>query len=542
VSRTGTLRVRPGTRVDTTLSRLAQTLAAFRGWRRYGLALLLGALMAAAMPPVDLSPVVLIALPGLIWLDDGSEGGWSSFRLGYVFGMGFFVAGLYWMTAALFVDIAQFWWALPFALLGVPAVLSFFTGVPMALLGLATQRFGLAGAPRVCLFAVLWCAGEWARGHVLTGLPWNLVGYAWSGGFPGALSLLQVTAWTGIYGLSFITALAAAVLALLGVARPWPRSPWSVCGPAVIAALILVIPAGFGDLRLSHSPTRLGDTVLRLVQPSIPQSLRWDPTMAEENFHRLLELSATGGDRPPAAVIWPEGAATFYLERDAAHRQEAAKVAPHGGYLITGAIRADTASGQPTRYYNSIEAIDGNGDIRATYDKSHLVPFGEYMPLRWLLPISDFIAGATDLSAGPGPRTISLPGLPPFAAAICYEAIFPHAVVDEGQRPAWILNVTDDAWYGRTSGPYQHFAIARTRAVEEGLPLVRVGNNGISGVIDPEGRVIAHTTLDAIGYADVTLPDPRPETLYARAGDWIFAALLLLGLIPAAWQAWQRLR
>src|SRR5581483_4591215 len=145
------------------------------------------------------------------------------------------------------------------------------------------------------------------------------------------------------------------------------------------------------------------------------------------------------------------------------HRQAAAKVAPTDGYLITGAIRADTASGQPTRYYNSIEALDGKGDIRATYDKAHLVPFGEYMPLRWLLPI-DFIAGATDLSAGPGPRTIALPGLPPFAAAVCYEAIFPHAVVDEDLRPAWILNVTNDAWYGRTSGPYQHFAIARTRA------------------------------------------------------------------------------
>ncbi|HEY1797096.1 MAG TPA: apolipoprotein N-acyltransferase [Stellaceae bacterium] len=540
--RAGTLRVQPGTPVDTALSRLAETLASLHGWPRYGLAVLLGALMAAAMPPVDLSPVVFISLPGLVWLDDGSEGGWSSFRLGYAFGMGFFIAGFYWMTAALFVDIAQFWWALPLALLGVPAILSFFTGVPMALLGLATRRFGLAGTARACLFAVLWCAGEWARGHVLTGLPWNLVGYAWSGGFPGALALLQVTAWTGIYGLSFVTTLAAATLALLGVPRRWPPSLRSTFGPVVAAAAILLLPAGFGALRLSKSPTRLGDTVLRLVQPSIPQSLKWDQTAGEENFHRLLELSGTGGDRPPAAVIWPEGAATFYLERDAKHRGEAAKVAPQGGYLITGAIRADTAAGQPTRYYNSIEAIDGKGDIRATYDKSHLVPFGEYMPLRRLLPISDFIAGATDLSAGPGPRTISLPGLPPFAAAVCYEAIFPHAVVDESNRPAWILNVTNDAWYGRTSGPYQHFAIARTRAVEEGLPLVRVGNNGISGVIDPEGRVVAHTTLDAIGYADVTLPDPRGRTLYARAGDGVFAILLLLGLVPALWQARRRLR
>lgn len=527
------LRIQPGTRIDTPLSRLASTLATLSPWGRYTLTVLLGAIMAAAMPPVDMSPVVFICLPGLLWLDDGSPNAWASFRLGYAFSAGFFVAGMYWIAVALFVDIAQYWWALPFAVFGVPALLAFFPAAAMGLLGLATRRFRLSGVGRVCLFAVLWCAAEWTRGHILTGFPWNLVGYAWSGGFPGALDLLQVTAWTGIYGLSFLTTLAAAVLALLGRPAPVPRSIRGTLMPVVAAALILGIPAIAGAIRLDRSPTVLTDTVLRLVQPSIPQTLRWDPAAAEANFHRLVELSGTAGDQPPAAVLWPEGAATFYLERDTAHRQTAAGAAPKGGYLITGAIRSDPPTGKPTRYFNSIEAIDGTGAIRAVYDKAHLVPFGEYMPLRWLLPIDGFIAGSTDLSAGDGPHTIRLPGLPPFAPAVCYEAIFPHTIVDERNRPDWILNVTDDAWYGRTSGPYQHFAIARTRAIEEGLPLVRVGNNGISGVVDPEGRVLAHTTLDAIGYADVTLPQQRGKTLYARAGDWIFAALLLLGLIPA---------
>ena len=528
------LRVQPGTRFETPLSRLAYLVAKLTRWRRHGLALVLGALLAGAMPPVDLAPLIFLAIPGLLWLDEGSPTAWASFRVGYSFGIGFFVAGMYWIAVSLFVDIARYWWALPFAVLGVPTLLACFPAAATGVLGFVSRRFGISGFARIALFAVLWCAAEWARGHVLTGLPWNLVGYAWSGGFPGALALLQVTAWTGIYGLSLLTALAAALPALLGVPAQFPRSIWAAVGPVFATALILLIPAAAGSLRLSLAPTALTETTLRLVQPSIPESLKWDPKAAEANFRRLLELSATSGSSPPNAVIWPEGAATFYLERDPAHREAAAGAAPKGGYLLTGAMRTEPATGRATHFYNSIEAIDGTGAIRAVYDKSHLVPFGEYMPWRWLLPIDSFIPGSVDLSAGTGPKTISLPGLPPFAPAVCYEAIFPHSFVDEAHRPAWILNVTNDAWYGRSSGPYQHFAIARTRAVEEGLPLIRAGNNGISGVVDPEGRVLARTTLDAVGYADVTLPAPGPATPYSRFGDWIFLGLLLLGLVPAA--------
>ena len=209
-----------------------------------------------------------------------------------------------------------------------------------------------------------------------------------------------------------------------------------------------------------------------------------------------------------------------------------AAVAPRDGYVITGALRANPPPDPPTRIWNSIEAIDGAGAIRAHYDKAHLVPFGEYVPMGDVLPVKKITPGSIDLSAGPGPQTIALSGLPAFSPIICYEAIFPGAVVDDKARPAWILNVTNDAWYGRSSGPYQHFAIARTRAIEEGLPLVRVANNGISGVIDPAGRVVARTGLDSVGHADVALPPPAAPTLYAAAGDWLFAAMLLLGLVP----------
>ncbi|HKS89609.1 MAG TPA: apolipoprotein N-acyltransferase [Stellaceae bacterium] len=527
-------RVKPGARIATPLCRFAQDLAAQSGWRRYGLAFLFGALLAGAMPPFDMSFLVFAAFPGLLWLDEGSAGPWASARLGYVFGLGFFVAGMYWIAAALFVDIARFWWALPFAVLGLPAVLSAFPAAALGLTGFATARLGLAPIARVFLFAVAWSAAEWARGHVLTGLPWNLVGYAWSGGFPGALTILQSTAWVGIYGLSFITVLAASLLALLGAASLGPLTWSRRAAPAIAAALLMLVPAAAGALRLRLRPPAATATWLRLVQPSIPETLKWNPAAAEANFARLIELSSAPAEHPLAAVLWPEAASPFFLERDAAHREMVAAVAPKGGYVLTGALRATPPGAHPLRVWNSVEAIDSTGAIRARYDKAHLVPFGEYMPFADLLPMKKITPGAIDLSAGPGPETIALPGLPPLSPIVCYEAIFPGAVVDRANRPAWILNVTNDAWYGRSTGPYQHFAIARTRAVEEGLPLVRVANNGISGVIDAEGRVAARTGLDDVTYADVQLPAAAPPTLYAMAGDWLFVAMLALGLVPAA--------
>ena len=399
----------------------------------------------------------------------------------------------------------------------------------------------MPGGARICLFAVAWSAAEWARGHFLTGLPWNLVGYAWSGGFPGSLAMLQSVAWVGIYGLSFVTVLAAALPALLGVPSLVPLPRRRRAAPALGAALLIAVPAAAGALRLEVVPSGPTAIWLRLVQPSIPETLKWDPAAAEANFRRLVELSGGPAEHPLAAVLWPEAAATFLLERDGPHRAVIAAVAPKGGpgsgpadsYVITGALRASPPPFRPAQIWNSIEAIDGKGTIRAQYDKAHLVPFGEYVPFSDVLPVSKITPGSIDLSAGPGPRTLTLPGLPAFSPIICYEAIFPGAVVDRHDRPAWILNLTNDAWYGRSSGPFQHFAIARTRAIEEGLPLVRVANNGISGVVDPAGRVVARTRLDSVGYADVALPAALSPTVYASAGDWLLAAMLMLGLIPA---------
>jgi apolipoprotein N-acyltransferase len=536
------LRANPGARVETPLCRVAQEFAALTGWRRYGLGFLLGVLLAAALPPIDLTPLVFVAFPGLLWLDDGSAGAWPSARLFYVFALGFFAAGLYWIAAALFVDIGHFWWALPFAVFGLPAFLALFPAAALGLSAYLARRLSLAPAARICLFAVAWSLAEWVRGNVLTGFPWNLVGYAWAGGFPGALAMLQSAAWIGIYGLSFLTVLAASLPALLGGASLSPMPRARRAAPVVAAVLLVLLPATAGAIRLRLLPTRLGDTWLRLVQPSIPQGVKWDPAVAEANFRGLAELSDEPSSHKLAAVIWPEAAATFLLERDPVHRAAIAAVAPQGGYVITGALRANppdpgTSPGPVSQIWNSIEAIDGAGAIRAVYDKAHLVPFGEYMPFRGLLPLGDFIPGAIDMTPGPGPRTLALPGLPPFSPTICYEAIFPGRATPRdatAARPAWMLNVTNDAWYGHTSGPYQHFAIARTRAIEEGMPLVRAANNGISGVIDPVGRVLARTRLDGIGYVDIALPEAAWPTPYSKTGEWIFLIMLLLGLVPVA--------
>jgi apolipoprotein N-acyltransferase len=529
---TALFRIHAGAKIDTPLCRLADELARLFGWRRYGLAFMLGVGAAAALPPVDLTPLLAVVFPALLWLDDGSAGSWASFRLGWVFGFGFFLAGLYWIAAALFVDIGRFWWLVPFAAAGLPAGFALYIGLTLLVTRFVGNSLHLPTTARIFAFAIAWSAAEWIRGHALTGLPWNLIGYAWSGGFPGSLMMLQSVAWVGIYGLGFVTILAASLPAALGALSIGPISAPRRSAPAVAAGLLILVPAAAGAIRLETIPTVLTGTWLRLVQPSIAQSLKWQPAAAQADFRRLLDLSAAPAGHRLAAVLWPEAASPFLLGRDAAARQAIAAIVPRGGYLITGTLRANPPPGPVEEVWNSIEALDDRGAFVAHYDKAHLVPFGEYVPLRQWLPLEKITAGAVDLSAGPGPRTIALPGLPPFAALICYEAIFTGAIVDESDRPAWMLNVTNDAWYGRSSGPFQHFSIARTRAIEEGLPLVRVANNGISAVVDAAGRVLSRTGLDAVGNVDAALPGPAAPTPYVWAGDWLWLALLVLGAAP----------
>jgi apolipoprotein N-acyltransferase len=522
------------------LQRTALWLAGLSGWRRHGLAAILGALAAKAMAPVDLAPffngaldvtpVLVVSFSGLVWLWDGISSRRDALLLGWSFGFGFFLAGLYWIAAALFVDIAQFWWLVPFALAAVPAGFAIFTALALLAANEARRHFALVGSARILALALAWSGAEYLRGHVLTGFPWNLVGYTWAGGFPGSLDVLQLVSVTGIYGLSLITVTAAALPARLG---DFGRGRWV----AVAAALLLIaVPAAAGAWRLAQGTSEMVPGVtLRLVQPSIAQTLKNDPQAEVQNFQRLLALSAAQGSDKITATIWPEAAAPPLLERYPNLRQAIAAVVPRGGLLITGAERAEPTQGWPPQHvWNSVLALDDKGDIVGTYDKAHLVPFGEYVPLRQILPIDKIAPSIGDFSAGPGPRTLTLPGLPSVSPLICYEAIFPAAVTDPQHRPHWLLNVTNDAWYGRTPGPLQHLASARTRAVEEGLPLMRAANNGISAAIDPYGRVLARLDLDAVGVLDEPLPRALSATLYAQFGDGIYVALSLLFLASIA--------
>ncbi|HLI19643.1 MAG TPA: apolipoprotein N-acyltransferase, partial [Stellaceae bacterium] len=267
----------------TPLQRAGLWFASLTGWHRYLAALLLGALAAASLPPVDMTPVLLISFPGLVWLTDGNTGIKSAFALGWSFGFGFFVAGLYWIAAALFVDIAQFWWLVPFAAAGVPAGLAIFTGVALVVSHALCRWLRLGGTERILALALCWSGAEWLRGHILTGFPWNLIGYAWSGAFPGAITMLQLASLVGIYGLSLVTVVVACLPARLGdfSGRRW----WAV----IVAVLLIALPVGWGAYRLSQGhPGNVPGIALRLVQPSIPQSLKNDPAQLLGNFRRLF--------------------------------------------------------------------------------------------------------------------------------------------------------------------------------------------------------------------------------------------------------------
>lgn len=504
--------------LDRMLSRLAAGLGALSPWRGRLAALLLGCVATLAMPPLDVVPALLVTLPPLFWLVDRAPRSRAAFWLGGFFGLGHFGTGLYWIVYAYLVPPAQF------AALGVPSViglaalLAIFVGLGCALYLYVARRFLTQrhAWQRVVVFCVCFVLFEWLRGHVMTGFPWNQMAHVWF----RSDTFSQSAALWGAYGLSLITMLAFTLPAA------------GLRGLAAGAALLAAMAAG-GAWRLS------GDTGanqpgihLRVVQPNVPQAEKWERANTARQFQDLLRLTATPSPDELSVVIWPESALTF----DAASNPDAlaaiGAVVPKGGYVLTGAPRLASGPGGRRMAYNSLHAIDDRGRIVATYDKFHLVPFGEYLPLRDILPLEETI-GRGSFEAGPGPRTLDLPGLPPFSPLICYEIIFPGAVIDESHRPAWIVNVTNDAWFGYSSGPFQHLASARLRAIEEGLPLVRAANTGISAVIDAYGHIRAQLDLERTGVIDGALPAAVSMTPYAILQDCTVFALAVFSIFLA---------
>jgi len=442
------------------------------------------------------------------------------------------VPGLYWIGNAFLVDASTFAWLMPFAVLGLPAYLALFTAAGFALARLIWTR----DASRVIALAACLTISEWLRGHVLTGFPWNAFGYALS----EPLALAQTGSLIGLWGLTFLSVATFASPAVLIDGRSRGRKPWI----APLMALALLVAMGiFGGVRLALLPTTtVAKVKLRIMQPDLQQDERFNYSAKAAVMQKYLTLSdrASGpestGVRDASILIWPESAFPFFLTREADAMAQIADLLPKGTVLITGSVRApDLPPGtRITRAYNSIYVIDHDGSVLSVYDKLHLVPFGEYLPFQDWMEKLGFVQ-LTKVQGGfiPGTRrrAMEIPNAPPALPLICYEAIFPGDVAARDERPGWIVNLTNDGWFGISTGPYQHLQQARMRAIEQGLPLVRAANTGISAVIDPVGRIVARLGLGIEGVLDSSLPSAIAPTVYARVGDIPAAIMIAAALL-----------
>jgi apolipoprotein N-acyltransferase len=482
---------------------LRDRLQSLTGWQADLAAAGLGGVAAAALPPSHLIPVLLLAVPGLLFLIDRSRGPWIAARRGFWFGLGHHVFGLYWITEAILLESARYWWLVPFAVPALSALLALFIAAPCAL-----ARLAPAGWRRVLMLASAWTLFDLARQYVGTGFPWNPWGSVWA--IPGGVGdvMIQPAAWIGTPGLTLVTVLLAASPTL------GPRGLLS-------AAVAVAVWAGLGWIRLQDvEPPPSGLTAV-LVQGNVTQGQKWDRATALAMFQRHLDLtrdgvSALGG--APAVVIWPETSSVFLLQSDEAAREAITRAARPARAAIIGSLTfsAGAPSADPSNMpRNSLVAMEPDATVAGIYDKWHLVPFGEYAP-SWVPFAIQVVPG--QFGFGSGPATLHVPGLPSFGAMICYEAIFPAEVVDQADRPNWMVNITNDAWFGNSTGPRQHLAAARLRAVEEGLPLMRAANTGISAGFDSRGRELGRLPLGVAGTLALPLPARRPPTSFSRWG------------------------
>jgi apolipoprotein N-acyltransferase len=507
------------------------------GWKRVLIALVAGAFSSLAMAPFNAWPVLFFTFPVAVFLIDGAGAGRAqglpaAALTGFWFGLGYFVPGLYWIGNAFLVEADTFGWLLPFAVLGLPAYLALFTAFGFALARLVWTK----GGSRVIAIAASLTISEWLRGHVLTGFPWDAFGYA----LTEPLALAQTASLIGIWGLTFLSVAIFASPAVLIDGNARGRKALA----APVAALAVLVAMGvFGVVRLNLHPTRMVASVkLRIMQPNLQQDEKFNYSAKAAVMQKYLALSdrATGpntsGVRDATVLIWPESAFPFFLTREPEAMAQIADLLPKGTTMITGSVRApDLPPGvRVTQAFNSIYVIDDEGTVLSVYDKLHLVPFGEYLPFQDLMESLGF-EQLTRVRGGfiPGKvrRTLQIPNAPRALPLICYEAVFPSDAATSDDRPGWMVNLTNDGWFGISTGPYQHLQQARMRAVEQGLPLVRAANTGISAVVDPVGRIVARLPLGIEGVLDSPLPAPIAPTIYARVGDMPAAILVAVALL-----------
>ncbi len=494
-------------------------LSSYRLWQRLALAAGLGYAGSWALPPSGIWPAFVLALFLVAFVFRAATTVRQAALTGWAFGTGYFCGAWPWIMEPFWVDAVRHGWMAPFALVFLSAGMALYWG---AAFGIA-HWLGRTPALRVAALVATIPLAELARAYLFTGFPWAAPSQIWvDWGAAQWLSLI------GPHGLTFATVLCA-VLPCIAITR---HAKWAIVALCVLPTALLV---GGGRLLLeSRGLPASTDYVVRLVQPNAPQHEKWDPALMPMFFQRQLEFSAA--QPRPDLIVWPETAVPGLLnaaEPELALIAEAAAGAP----VLLGIQRRGDRG-----YYNSLVHLDGSGQVAGVYDKHHLVPFGEYIPAAPLasrLGIAGLAQRANaGYAAGPGPEVLELDvgkALP----LICYEAVFPQDTRVDGSRPDFLLQITNDAWFGQRIGPYQHLAQAQMRAIEQGLPMMRAANTGISAMIDPYGRITDQLGLGQAGYVDATLPAPLPPTLYARTGDW--AALIWLVLVTFA-LLWRRSR
>lgn len=482
------------------------------------LAIIAGAAAALGFEPYNLWPLTLGAVAVLLALIDASPTRWRGAAVGWLFGTGMFTASLGWIAFA-FTFQAK-----------MPPVLGWVTVVLLSMflalyVGLATglaRAFATRPLPRVLMLAAFWMLGEWLRGWVLTGFAWNPLGAAWL----GAPGMAQIAAFIGALGLSGLMVLGGGALWLV------TQRDERVAG-AVLLGLLGV--AGVGGTFIPHDAAVPENPLVYLVQPNIGQDVKYDVGAEAAHLQIYLDLTrralAAAPPGPGALVLWSESSVPYAVEEEPGVRAQLASVLRPDDLLLFGGLAVNRdANGAVLSLTNSLFVLDAKGELRGRYDKAHLVPLGEYVPARGLmtaLGVARLAPGDLDFQPGPGPQTLALPGFLPVGVQICYEIIFPGAVVDAAQRPAWIANISNDAWFG-PSGPPQHLAQSRLRAIEEGLPIARATPTGISALVDPFGRVVTSLPPGARDVTSARLPQALPPTVFARIGH---AAAAILGLV-----------
>ena len=477
-----------------------------RGWRGFAIFAMLGALAALGQAPIDWPIVTVLSLAAVMVVYGRASTAKAAAMIGWACGFGYFLLALAWIVNPFLVEPDRDGWMAPFALVLLPAGLGLFWAVTFA----ASKRLGGGAFALAGLLAL----AEGLRAFLFTGFPWALLGHVWID-TPHA----QLAAWIGPHGLTILTVLlSAAVMRALsgGRARLW--------GGAVALALGL-LPLG---LQPPPADEAADGPLIRLVQPNVPQADKWNADLIDVFQARLLDLTATG--ERPDLILWPETAIPYLLEYSGP-LLDAAVSASDGVPMVIGVNREEGGL-----YYNSLIVLDAAGDITDTYDKQHLVPFGEYFPFGEVLGrlgINGLAASeGGGFSAGQGLRRIGLPGVGEVEPLICYEAIFAEEI-GKGARPRALVQITNDAWFGTLQGPQQHFAQSRLRAIEQGLPLVRVANTGISAVVDAKGRIVAALPLGEVGKIDVALPPEGEPTFYSRWGDFPALIAAIVAVIVA---------